>query len=179
MYKGINITFTSLKTLEGRRGVAVTANIVYNGKKIATYSDEGIGGEPNVYPIGKTKEQVETNKSLLNQLNQEFEQLSPLESEGFSLKECIPFAVDNFLLEKECLKEAKKGIVFQNGNQVSILSPFTKPINVLLKESPKHKDAIIKNISSIIEQMQKDGHTILCQQYYISLGVNLEIFTKR
>ncbi|GEM_PF-2783406 len=193
MYKGIEIQFANLKTLEGRDGLIIQADIKYNGKKIATYRDDGHGGCVDIDAIGsidkdkdgnhqKSKALIE-NRALLIELQEEFAKLPKVKSSHASIlsefEDCIEYAMDDFINERELLNDAKKGILtqeaegssgysiikFKAGSITSMLKKYTKPQVIQLLE---------KNIKQEIE----DDKHILAQDYYISIGVNPEIFTK-
>jgi len=188
MYKGIDVSFVNLKTLEGREGLIVKCDIKYKGKKIATYFDDGNGGEPRVDAIGginkdengeyQISQQLSKNREALQQLQAEFKTLPKVKFEGYGgeLDDCLDFAVDEFITQSETLKVAKKGLLLtKEGKDFLTKWKGTTP-SALVK---KHGEKGIAAIEKAIQESQKDGFEVQMQDYYISLGVNPEIFTPK
>ncbi|MDG1949477.1 MAG: hypothetical protein P8J32_01485 [bacterium] len=189
MYKGIDLTFVNLKTLEGREGLIIQADIKYNGKKIATYRDDGNGGCVDINAIGSLKkdaqgnyqktQQLIDNRALLEQLNAEFKTLPKVKAYSSEFEDCIEFAMDDFISNKEILKNAKKGLVVQtqpNSPEYSIIQWKAGSVTSMLKKYGKAQ--VVPLLEKAITKEQKKGNAILAQDYYISIGVNPEIFTK-
>lgn len=187
MYKGINVTFTNVQTLTGNEGLVVRCDIKYNGKKIAKYFDDGNGGKPDVSPIGnidkdangeyKPSAELVRNRKLLVQLEAEFKILpkipSGIEGVDWELDDCLDFAVDKFLNERESLKLAKKGLLIKKDGEQYSLTWKGGSLEVHLK---KNKENFLKVLSDTIVKYQSLGYTIDMQDYYISLGVEPKIF---
>lgn len=191
MYKGINVTFQNLKTLEGREGLIIQADIKYNGKKIATYRDDGNGGCVDINAIGNIKkdtqgnyqetQQLIDNKALLEQLNAELKALPKVKFEhstlSSELEDCIEFAMDDFINEKEELKNAKKGILTQESTTskgYNIIKFKAGSITAMLKKYKKEQ--VIPLLEKTMKAEIAKGMHIPAQAYYISIGVNPTIF---
>jgi len=191
MYKGINILFVGLKTLQGNDGLIIQADIKYNGKKIATFRDDGNGGEVDINAIGrfdnvdgnyKASKTLKNNRELLLQLEAEFKNLPKVKCSygdlSSDLDDCIDYAMDEFINNKALLKDAKKGLVFKDKlGSTSIMQWGRVSIATLIKNTtlPRVISILEKEITSI----QNEGGEILMQDYYISLGVNPTIFTNQ
>lgn len=192
MYKGINVTFQNLKTLEGREGLIIQADIKYNGKKIATYRDDGNSGCVDIEAIGgltnakgeyeKSKAYIE-NSNLLADMNAEFAALPKAKYEfaggSSELDECIEFAMDEFITNRELLKDAKKGLLVQENKDssgYSIIQWKVGSITTMLKKYSKAQ--VVTLLEKTIREEVSCGKYIPCQDYYVSIGVNPSVFAK-
>lgn len=55
-------TLAAIKTFTGREGYGLNANVMRDGKRIATVIDSGNGGEMSVYFDGATREEKDANE---------------------------------------------------------------------------------------------------------------------
>lgn len=184
MYKGINLDIVNVKTLEGREGLIISCEIKYNGKKIASYLDEGYGGEGQAHPLGSTSnskgeyeksEAFKANEAALAELKSKLESLPNLE--GYSFPPNLDIAIGDLVNEREMVRNAKKGLVISKENSpynYELLQWKAGSITSMLKKYGKHQ--VIPMIEKTIEKYQKEGFHVLMQDYYISIGVNPSIF---
>lgn len=173
MYKGIQLELVKAKTFVAHEGMeGLSCELKYKGKKIATYFDPCLGGEPEVNPI---YENLQENRQLLHELEKEVSKLMFKSSNGMEFNYSLGMFVDEIYAEKQLTKEAKKGILYQKkGGETIMISKFSKSIPALFKQF--HKDAAVGFLEKTINELQDKGNEILQQEYYVSLGVNPDIF---
>ena len=202
MYQGIDIDIVNVQTKPSREGLALYCEIKYKGKKIATFDDPGMGGEPYIDAIGTLKEvdgeyqpteELKTNRKLLAELEAEFAALPPeifrysgsiiqYDPEGENVMEMpitIQTAVDSLYEQKEQLKTAKKGLIIQENEKSTEYQLLKwKAGNIAKCIKTFGKERFIPALEKAIKENLDQGMYIPCQDYYISVGVNPEIFKK-
>lgn len=190
MYKGINVVFVNLKTLMGgREGMVIHAEIKYNGRKIATYRDDGNGGEVDITPIGgltkdedggfHKSQQLIDNFAFIKQMNEEFNKLPKCKSEYGDFHERVEFAMDELINNRELLKDAKKGVLVkdsEDSRECSVIKFKVGSIPAMLKRFPR--SLVVELLEKEMKREMADGNYIPAQDYYITVGVDPAIFKK-
>jgi hypothetical protein len=182
MYKGIEVEVVNLKSLPGRNFDMVTCDIKYKGKKILTYQDDGNGGCPHLNVLGSLvkdgkggwKKSPERIKNL-----ELYEELTKRLQETEGAMGCVEDTMMGVVEHAQKLKDAKKGIVVRQKDETytySIIQFKAGSITAMLKKYGKHQ--VIPLLEQTMKKYQDQGGTILMQDYYTSIGVNPEIFTK-
>ena len=181
-YKGIELQVVNLKSLPGRNFDMVTCEIKYEGKKILAYQDNGNGGCANLNVLGaivkdengdyqKSPERIR-NIKLYKELT---ERLQATEDAMGCIEDTMMQVVEHAMK----LKDAAKGIMIRNKGETytySIVQFKAGSITAMLKKYGK--DQVIPLLESTIKKYQDKGATILMKDYYVSIGVNKEIFTQ-
>ena len=89
------------------------------------------------------------------------------------LDDCLDFAMDDFITQREVLKAAKSGLLLtKNGQDFVTKWKGTTPSALIKKMGAKG----IAIIEKAIEESQEQGYEVQMQDYYVSLGVNPKIF---
>lgn len=184
MYKGLNLDVLNVKTMQGRDGLIINCDIKYNGKKIASYLDEGCGGEGQATPLGKVIDaqgnyspsaDYKANKAALVELEAKLAALP--NCDGYSFPPNLDIAIGDLVNEKETIKDAKKGLIVSKKNSLlyyELVQWKAGSITSMLKKYGKTQ--VIPMIETAIKDYQSQGYHVMLQDYYISLGVNPEIF---
>lgn len=182
MYKGIPVEVIKLKSLGGRNFDMVTCEIKYKGTKIISYQDDGNGGCPHLDILGpivkdgkggykKSKERIR-NIELYKELQ---EKLQATEGAMGCLEDTMGLVVE----EAMKIKEAKTGIMVRQADETytySVLRYKAGSIATCIKKWGKEK--AIATFEAEMKKQMAAGAKILCQDYYVSIGVNKEIFTQ-
>lgn len=182
MYKGIEVQVVNLKSLPGRNFDMVTCEIKYKGKKILTYQDDGNGGCPHLDVLGSIVEDGKGGYKKTPERIRNLELYKELEERLQATKGamgCIEDTMMGVVEHAQKLKDAKKGITVRLKGETytyTIIQFKAGSITSMLKKYGKEQ--VIPLLESTIKKYQDQGGTILMQDYYISVGVNPEIFKK-
>lgn len=187
MYKGLNLDVVNVKTMQGRDGLIINCEIKYNGKKIASYLDEGFGGEGEATPLGKLTDghgnyspsaAYKANKAALAELEAKLAAMP--NCEGYSFPPNLDIAIGDLINEKETIKDAKKGLMISKNNNplhYELVQWKAGSITSMLKKYGKNQ--VIPMIETAIKDYQSQGYHVMLQDYYISIGVNPKIFNPK
>ena len=158
----MNVKLVNYKTHKGHDGMrGLNAEIVYNGKKIATVHDDAYGGEFEYHAIGSNSgERIENNK-LLNELYEL--------TKGYDGKYSnLDSLVCELATELDRKKDEQKGVLVKT-NYGYDTQGFNVSIPTLIK---KYSDGL-EALQGVYDEVKAAGKEILNTAYLEKVGVKL------
>lgn len=173
--KAVGITIKKLKTLQGRDGLAFTAEVYLNGVLLAHARDDGNGGMMDIDAAFKRDDfdEMRANRKIIQEVETKLAKYPEYEIEAFGhtykskddLEMIINALVDDVETQKQFNRDKKKGVLFGD----SIIKWKVGSIPVMIKSFGI--DRTLPLLQKECDKLKEKNIEVLNKEYLEELGV--------